>query len=447
MNNIPIDVLEEIILNKVKLFTKEAYFHQFRSILLELYNNKFAFKKKTSLCLSLMSKIKERKNASLWHIISLIIFPPKSQLKEESMYETEYNLHPLCFQYLKNLCYVKKKKLTNLSVIEDVSLERVVSTYINLCEKRIREKKERRKGTLKLKGNYLQMNNKRKASLLMPRQNSVISRPQLKLNIKKLINKNGPSIQPLDYANSFTRLFIGETDEQSVRERYLFNMIVKKQKQLHLLNSYNELSVVYLKKMYKKLFKNEGQKGVMDNDMITIIKQFENDHKKIDNFQRVSEKPHYMHDENQNMLALELFKQKEQLNQQNRNRNIKGKRNKIKYNTNSFIRSVEVSKDNQAINLKKFYSRKKTNTVRNNSVNYEKKKIGDAFMFNRRIMNSNGNYKMINARRYNFLSSKYHKKNFSAVFGTNRLKDSCSDNNKKKYLIVNYMNKRDFFFF
>jgi hypothetical protein len=30
--------------------------------------------------------------------------------------------------------------------------------------------------------------------------------------------------------------------------------------------------------MRKKLFKDEGEKGTMDNDMINIIKQFENDH-------------------------------------------------------------------------------------------------------------------------------------------------------------------------
>ena len=106
------------------------------------------------------------------------------------------------------------------------------------------------------------------------------------MSINTLVNFNKNIIKnrkrPLEYSNSFTRLFIGETDEASIRERYLSNMIVKKQKQLHLLNSYSELSVMYLKKMYKKLFKHEGQKGQLDNDMINLISQFENDHKRID---------------------------------------------------------------------------------------------------------------------------------------------------------------------
>jgi len=140
------------------------------------------------------------------------------------------------------------KKLTNLATIERVSMDRVIPIYLNLCEKHIIMKKEKKKGTLRLKGNYLQMNNDRKSSLAFQRQNSVLTRPQLKFNLKKMSGKGGSSIPPLEYSNSFTRLFIGETDEASIRERYLSNMIVKKQKQLHLLNSYSELSVMYLKK-------------------------------------------------------------------------------------------------------------------------------------------------------------------------------------------------------
>ena len=53
MNNIPNDVLEEIILNKVKLFTKESYYRHFRSILLEFYKNILAFKKKAFLSITM----------------------------------------------------------------------------------------------------------------------------------------------------------------------------------------------------------------------------------------------------------------------------------------------------------------------------------------------------------------------------------------------------------
>ena len=453
MNNIPNDVLEEIILNKVKLFTKESYYRQFQSILLELYKNIFAFKKKDSLSTSMMSKIKERNNSSLWHIISILIFPLKSQIKEdENIYLNEYNLDPLSFQYLKNLCYIKMKKLTNLSMIERVPMERVIPIYLNLCEKQMKSNKEKKKGTLRLKGNYLQINSNRKTSILM-RQNSLLNRP--KINLKK-INKKGPSIQPLEYANSFTRLFIGETDEASIRERYLSNMIVKKQKQLHLLNSYGELSVMYLKKMYKKLFKNEGEKGKMDNDMINIIKQFENDHKRIDNFQRNSssnDSQHYMINNNHNLLLSELNKQKEKLNSaknknKNKNRNTKIRRNRINFsnfNSNSLYNSAEISKNNREINSKSLYLRKN----KNNSLNYEKNIKNDALAFNRRIINSYGSYRLLNSNINNKNSyGKNLKKNFSAVLASNKFKSysSSSFTNNKKFFIKNYMNKSDFFF-
>ena len=450
MNNIPNDVLEEIILNKVKLFTKESYYRQFHSILLELYRNIFAFKKKNSLSNSIMSKIKERNNSSLWHIITILIFPLKSQIKDnEDIYLNEYNLDPLSFQYLKNLCYIKMKKLTNLSMVERVPMERVIPIYLDLCKKQMKLNKEKKKGTLRLKGNYLQINSNRKTSILM-RQNSLLNRP--KINLKK-INKKGPSIQPLEYANSFTRLFIGETDEASIRERYLSNMIVKKQKQLHLLNSYGELSIMYLKKMYKKLFKNEGEKGTMDNDMINIIKQFENDHKRIDNFQRNSssnDSQHYMINNNHNLLLSELNKQKEKLNNaKNKNRNTKFRRNKINFNnfkSNSLYNSAEISKNNREYNSKSLYLRKN----KNNSMNYEKnKKKNDALAFNRRIINSYGSYRLLNSNKNNKNSyGKNLKKNFSAVLANNKFKSysSSSFTNNKKFFIKNYMNKSDFFF-
>ena len=44
--NIPNDVLQEIIINKIKLFTKENYFKYFSNILLELSHNILAFQKK-----------------------------------------------------------------------------------------------------------------------------------------------------------------------------------------------------------------------------------------------------------------------------------------------------------------------------------------------------------------------------------------------------------------
>ena len=61
MNNIPNDVVQEIIANKMKLFTKENYFRAFSNILMELSHNILAFQKKSSLSISISSNSKEKK--------------------------------------------------------------------------------------------------------------------------------------------------------------------------------------------------------------------------------------------------------------------------------------------------------------------------------------------------------------------------------------------------
>ena len=295
MKKIQKDEIEELILCRIKLFSKENYYRYFRNILMELSNNIYVFRKKELLSKSLSLKLKERNNSSLWMIIYKLIFPTKNEYDIPEANDLNY----ICFQYLKSLCLIKMKKLTIISNNELIPLDQVISIYLSLCEKMIRIIKEKEKYNLKLK------NRKKGRNSLVFSHNAFIDLTnQFKLNHKKISMKNGPSLKPLDYTNSYTRLFIGETDDVSVRERYLSNMVVKKHKQLHLLNNYGELSIMYLKRMYKKLFKSEERVN-MDMDMIKIMKQFENDHKRIDNFQRVvgnNDKPRYLYDYTQNLF-------------------------------------------------------------------------------------------------------------------------------------------------
>ena len=456
MNNIPDDVLEEIILNKVKLFTTEAYYRYFRNILLELYKNIGAFKKKESLDKSITLKLKEKNNnKSLWYIITILIFPFHPQISEESYYEPYSNLNPLCFQYLKNLCYSKMKKLTNLSVVEQVPMERVLPIYIELCEKKIIANRERKRGILiKKKVNYIQINKDKRASILIPRPNSIL--PRQKLNLKKNTGKNGPSIQPLEYSNSFTRLFIGETDEESVKERYLSNLIVKRQKQLHLLNSYDEISFMYLKKMYIKLFKNKSKKVAMDYDMINLMNQFENDHKKIDNFHRSalsSEKiSHYKYGFNHNSSLSDLNRKKNNIEKHNNYRNINTKRKTFKYNTNSYsIKNYsEISKNNYDNSFKLLNSRKSMQNKANkyNLLDNIKYKRNEDHFLNKRNINFCENYKY--DEKYNSVMTyrKSKNKNFASIISKNMLKNFTPNimNRKQRSYIVNYMNKKDFFY-
>ena len=313
---IPNEIIEEIILGKIKLFTKENYFNSFSNILLQLSKNIFAFRKKESLSLSLSAKLREKNFSSNWNLIFLLIFHTKKDSEQ-----IQLNLDPFCFLYLKNICYIKMKILLNLSNEIQIPIERIISLYLNLCQRKINYDRLRKKQRTNLIKTYRQITSKpSKFSKLFLLGND----EKLKLKPKKILSKFISNVKPLDYNNSYTRLFIGETDEQSIRERYLSNMVVKKQKELHLLNSIEEFSFVYLKKMYKKLFKSQ-ERNSMDNDMIHIIKQFEDDHKKLDNLKRNDinkSKPHYMYNQNLYPIQPEEQKAKNTKNKRKRNKNI-----------------------------------------------------------------------------------------------------------------------------
>ena len=70
--NMPNDVIQEIIINKIKLFTKDNYFKYFSNILVELSHNILAFQKKSSLSITISSNTKD-KHRSWWLLIAKLI--------------------------------------------------------------------------------------------------------------------------------------------------------------------------------------------------------------------------------------------------------------------------------------------------------------------------------------------------------------------------------------
>lgn len=456
MNNIPNDVIQEIIINKMKLFTKENYFRAFSYILVELSRNILAFQKKSSLSISISSK--EKSNKSWWQIIAKLILPSKDLYYEQSENENEneLDLNPLCFEYLKNLCHKKMKNLTILSLTERIPLKKLIPLYLNLCERQIKINKEKNLGIYELcdkENNFIKL---KKTTSLVNRQNSFINRTQIKIQ-KKGGGKNMPSIQQLDYNNSFTRLFIGETDEDAIRERYLSNMVVKKHKQLHLLNPYVDLSSMYLKRMYYKLFKKEGGKGVMDKDMINVINQFENDHKKVEIYQRnekIMDKGPQL-DYTKSQLLLELQNQKKKYIKKQKKKN----KNKNVFFPTSVSRTNEITKvNNEPTNSKANLIGKSMTKSQSNIFNVSGIQR-DVAILDRRIDNSYGNnrYKYIKKSYSVFGRKNNYKKNLyqSSSFLSKRINNDYFNrwkngsiflqNRKKKYL-KNYMNKNDFFF-
>ena len=146
-----------------------------------------------------------------------------------------------------------------------------------------------------------------------------------------------------------------------------------------------DLSSMYLKRMYYKLFKKEGGKGVMDKDMINVINQFENDHKKVEIFQRnaVSSDKGNQYDYTKNQLLLELQNQKKKYI----------KKTKKKSNKKTFAsRNNDVSKMNQEqSNINKYMKIKNRNRSLASSVYDGSKTYSDVLIMDKKIVNSHGN--------------------------------------------------------
>ena len=170
MNNIPNDVLSEIISNKIKLFTKELYYPPFRRIFLELSNSLSAFQKRVSLSKRMKSQFLEKDTSSLWQMIYKLIFPKKNEVNDNNINENMFNLHPICFEYLKNLCYNKMKKITNLCMVEKVASDRVIFLYLDLCEQEMRLNKEKGRRYKRRKITLFRKNTIRSVSSIMSKK-------------------------------------------------------------------------------------------------------------------------------------------------------------------------------------------------------------------------------------------------------------------------------------
>ena len=460
MSNITEEELTEKLIKEVKLFLKENYFKCFQSILIELSINILAYQKRKLLYSPITSfQSNNSSYSSLWSVIFLLIFPQK-----EENYINEFNINPICYEYIKALCYKKVKLLLMISINEKIPIKRLVKFYIKLCEQKIEEEKNKKLKQMNEIFNYKKFGKKYNPITQTSRQsnyffNNSQSKSLNRINKKpseKIIQYSQQSPQ-LEYSNSFTRLFIGETDEDSIRERYLSNMVVKKQNQMHLYNSYVELSSVYIKRLYNKIFKKEGGKGVMDKDMINVVNQFENDHRKIEKFQRNEvnlERISPQYDEVKYKLQLELQNQrKKYINTKkkksstvvnNLNHKIIGTNSDENKNLNGSIKIKNISKFNNSRRLSRSSSQPtlyNSNKLYNFDNSNKSIKVYTNIKYSANKNKNNKCYKLLPSNSYIFGYT-----SVKNMRGRNFEKNEKQTNKRKRYIIQNYMNNNDFFF-
>ena len=118
--------------------------------------------------------------------------------------------------------------------------------------------------------------------------NDIISEEFIK-SLNNLNKKNKNAAFKILYSSSFTRLFIGETDNESIRERYLSNIDTKKEQKLEKNNKNYTLSGAYLKMFLNRI--SQDQKNnlpLIEKNMENLLNKFKKNQELIDRFKRIN---------------------------------------------------------------------------------------------------------------------------------------------------------------
>jgi len=301
--------VEKYIREKVKLYTNKYYFRLFNIMLINLSKNLSVYEKQTSLFQRTDFKIDNN-----WFFIMQIVLD-KLKIKERPYYtENNLNVNPLVFSYLVKLCKSKVIKLLKLSIKENAPMENLLRLYLDLCDQSMypekyeyMKKKEKQKdensNKNKLNNNSSKMHSSTKLKLIIKKSalNNTNDINQNKLNNENPSENNSEQDEDEDnnvqkkygigkikllYCNSLSRLFIGETDEKTVKEKYLMNITVKKEQKLNGLNLGKSES--YIKSIMNEIFREKVRnKGVIvDQNLVKIIDKFKKEQKVLEDYKK-----------------------------------------------------------------------------------------------------------------------------------------------------------------
>ena len=129
--------------------------------------------------------------------------------------------------------------------------------------------------------------------------------------IYNLNNKNKSNLSKVAYASSFARLFIGETDISSIRERYNSNMDVRKKKNLE--KKYNikrkkknrSLSSTYLKMFLNKINQIKKSKlPVIEKNIAGILEKFIKNQDVINKAKKINIKDYDLYEDEKNLNGI-----------------------------------------------------------------------------------------------------------------------------------------------
>ena len=429
MNEYQLDNLTEEIEQKIKIFTNDNYFNLFSYILTEKAKNFYSFKKIPSLVLSIddlikkkelnkkkklnKQKIEEKKTSiSPWFYLMMHFCNIPNKKKYIKQVKNNLNIDPIIYAYMTNFCEHKIKLLKNFSVHYNLKFKVLVKFYLELCSNQILLNKE----YLYNNDNKIQEEilneeyyNGRKINNFKNQKNKILSLlPRKNINIKfndLLRNNSKKDKKQVEYLNSFTRLFIGETDQKSIKERFLSNVAIKKVKELRLFNKKLDLTELYLKRLYKKL-------SIQNFESNPLLNKLKSDSKKVENYQR-----HALSFDKKNNSINYLEKFEKRINKKTKTYSKPIIRNQkfskfnlntpLSENQNKILMNFRKWRNNFDINIK---SNKHHSLLFNLSSDYDNKKYSSFYSRNRSksinsfrmsILNSSKNNSMINSKLTN----------------------------------------------
>jgi hypothetical protein len=332
--------MEKIMRSKIILFTKIHYFFNFKNILLKLAYDIYLKKHQHHYLLSDgIDKYKNYFTSSKWFYLMKLMFskiyiPDFSDINdfEDRIHDNNrptlktYEIDKLQYFYLKNICMKKLKKIQYLSFKLKVSLNNIIEIYFDLCIREMflqHNKKDKhffknlsktnekdfynyKKNILTTKTSFSRFKirkHTKKNSLItlnsIKRDNSISIKNKKKEadeitniianknNTIDILGKRSQSTRPkLLYCNSFTRLFIGETDKDSIIRRHLSNILVLKHNKINVNGIYVDLSKGYLKKLFQNLYQKNKRELLIDNYLQKTYQKYENNQKYLDEYNK-----------------------------------------------------------------------------------------------------------------------------------------------------------------
>ena len=210
--------IEEIIRNKIKIYTKERFLEIFSKILIDKSTHFFISKKEK---LFKEKNIKNYNPNTLWNYLTIVII--KKYGKSKIQYPD------LIYNYLVKLCNKIFRQLIAIAISNKLNIRNLTDYYLDLCKKEIENlKNQKMKKIIKIKKPKNPLANESKS------------------NRKKEKNKNS-------FYNSYANLFIGDVEENSVFQRYLSNILVLSSQKIFAHGSYVDFSKNYVKNFVNKM--------------------------------------------------------------------------------------------------------------------------------------------------------------------------------------------------